>query len=91
MNKLSFIGIISCAGSFIVYLFQAITAAMDTKTGWKDTTLVNAFNSNFDWIDSIPWFPLQSGLDYLTTMPLYLLLLIIGIIFLIIGAFFWEK
>ena len=46
---------------------------------------------NFDWIDSIPWPPVQGWVDYVVTMPLWLLLVIIGVTFLVVGGILIKK
>jgi hypothetical protein len=46
---------------------------------------------NFEWVDSIPWPPIQAGVDYIITMPLWLLLVIIGGTFLIVGGILIKR
>lgn len=46
---------------------------------------------NFDWLESITWEPLHDSLSYVANMPLWLLLLIIGVLLLVIGGIFIKK
>ncbi len=46
---------------------------------------------NFDWIESIPWGKGREAADYVVTMPLWLLLVIIGVVLLVIGGIFIKK
>jgi hypothetical protein len=46
---------------------------------------------NFDWLESITWEPLHDSISYVANMPLWLLLLIIGVLLLVIGGIFIKK
>lgn len=46
---------------------------------------------NFDWIDAIPWESIQGAANYVVTMPLWLLLIIVGATLLVIGGIFIKR
>ena len=67
-------------------------SGMGGSEGIDWTAMVDIFHEdNFGWIDSIPWPPVQRGAEYLVTMPLFILLIAIGIITLVIGGIFIKK
>ena len=89
MSKVAILGIISCVGALILIIFQAISSVMGTVAVWKNLTLVDILEPElFAWTDKIPWFGIEKMLDYLFNMPLFLLLLCIGILSLIISGLF---
>jgi len=46
---------------------------------------------NFDWIDTIPWPPVQGWVEYVVTMPLWIILVIIGVTYLVVGGILIKK
>ncbi len=90
MNKFTLLGLISLICGGVLVVFQAISSMMTPGTiHWKSLNLIGAVGAdNFDWIGRISWQMAQHGLDYVVHMPLYLLLVAIGVLFLIIGGFF---
>lgn len=88
MSKFEMFGVLSWVTSFILLLFQGISSVTKTNTEWKNLALVDILEENsFTWIDGISWTMLQDGLNYLVTMPLFMLLICIGVICFIINAF----
>jgi hypothetical protein len=96
MSKYTIAGLVSFLASGIILGFQTISSLMDPsatsitkkKTAWKNLTLADSIGQEyFVWIDSISWTSIQSIADYIVDMPLYLLLLCIGILCFIINAF----
>ncbi len=89
MSKFKMFGVLSWVTSFILLLFQGISLVTKTNTEWENLALVDILEENaFTWIDGISWTMLQNGLNYLVTMPLFMLLICIGLICFIISAFF---
>jgi len=96
MSKFTIVGLVSCLASGIILGFQAIATLMDPsassiskgETAWKNLTLVDSIGQEyFEWIDTISWVSIQSIADYIVSMPLYILLLCIGILCFLINAF----
>ena len=96
MSKFTIVGLVSFLASGIILGFQTISSLMDPsatsitkkKTAWKNLTLADSIGQEyFVWIDSISWTSIQSIADYIVDMPLYLLLLCIGILCFLINAF----
>jgi hypothetical protein len=55
-------------------------------------SLVDLFStSDFGWIDSLPGGILRVAADYIVSMPLFLLILCIGILFFLISLMFPQK
>lgn len=46
---------------------------------------------NFDWVEGITWEPMYDSITYVVNMPLWLLLLIVGVLLLVIGGIFIKK
>ena len=97
MSKLTIAGLVAFLASGIILGFQTISSLMDPsatsitkkKTAWKNLTLADSIGPEyFEWIDTISWTSIQSIADYIVDMPLYLLLLCIGILCFVINAFY---
>ncbi len=95
MSKCVILGLISWLGGLVLLGFQAIFTFMDpsatsltTKTVWKKISIVDIIDIKyFDWINSISWVSIQNAANYIITMPLFILLFCLGILFFIINAF----
>jgi hypothetical protein len=88
MSKFTIVGLVSCFIGGLIIAFQAIGGLV--KTGgdfvWKNSTLLDLVGkTNFSWVDGMPDGTLQHAVQYIITMPLYLLLVCIGILLLILG------
>jgi hypothetical protein len=95
MSRLTMTGIVCCLASAVVLGFQAITTLMDPTASditrksmaWKKITIVGLIGkSNLEWINTISWESIQNLLNSAVNMPLYILLLGIGIFCLILGV-----
>jgi hypothetical protein len=95
MSKLNIAGIISCVAGVVVFGFQAVGTLMDpsatnlkkqTLTLKKITIVGLAGKNNLEWIDKISYESIQSLLNSAVHMPLYQLLIGIGVLCLILGA-----
>jgi len=52
------------------------------KMAFKSLTLVNVIGQEyFNWINSLLWVSIQKAVSYIVTMPLFVLLFCIGILF----------
>lgn len=99
MSKCTILGLLSWLGSLILLGFQAILTFMDPsacsltgKTVWKKISIIDLIDIKYlDWINGISWVSLQNGMNYLITMPLFILLFFLGILFFIINAFIPKK
>jgi len=90
MSKYTIIGLISWVSSGVVLLFQTISSLTGTAETmvFKNLSLVSVFGQgHFDWINSLSWVSVQKASNYIVTMPLYLLLFCIGILFFLIHMF----
>ncbi len=96
MSKFTIAGLVSCLASGIILGFQTISTLMEPsaasitkgKTSWQNLTLADSIGPEyFEWIDTISWTSLQSIADYIVDMPLFILLLCIGILCFVINAF----
>ena len=95
MSKLTIAGIVSCLAGAVVFGFQAVATLMDPSAtdlkkqtlSLKKITIVGlAGKNNLEWIDKISWESTQNLLNSAVHMPLYILLLGIGISCLVLGA-----
>lgn len=91
MNKMTGFGFLSWLGSIVLIGFQALSMLMGETGNWNDISLTDmAGADNMSWIQSIPWEQIQAGLSYIVTMPLYLLLLVLGGLLIFLGIFVKE-
>lgn len=89
MSKLKLAGLVSWFIGGLLFGFQALEALIRPQgdMAWKNYTLMNVFSKNhFDWIAGMPEGILHSSAQYIVTMPLYILLFCIGILFFILNG-----
>ena len=95
MSKLTIAGIVSFLISALILGFQAISTLMDPsasdlkqqQVAWKKISIVSLFGQeHLEWINTISWTTLQNFTHYVVNMPLYLLLICIGILCFILNA-----
>jgi hypothetical protein len=87
MSKYTMAGLTSWLFSGLILLFQAISSVMGTeeKMAFKSLSLVSVVGQeHFKWIESISWASIQNLVSFLVTMPLFILLFCIGILFFLI-------
>jgi len=92
MSKLTVAGLVSCFFSALLFGYQALQAFMISGTNssgemvWKNLTLINVIGkSHFNWVNGMPEGVLHNFAQYIIAMPLYLLLLCVGILCLILS------
>lgn len=89
MSKFTVAGVASWLIGGLLLGFQAISTLMQTgdEYVWEKLSLVDVFGKdNFKWIEGISYASIQSAASYISSMPLYLLLFAIGILFFLINA-----
>jgi hypothetical protein len=104
MKKTNVVGMVSLLGGLSMWGWQALedfmgsSRKLSVKGGMSEidkagnTRFVDILDpANFDFIDSIPWQWMQDSLNYLVTMDLWLLLVIVGAFLLIVGGLFIKK
>lgn len=88
MNKVTLLGVACWIGSLLLLLFQSVASVMGEGEEWRNLAMVDlAPETAFYWIDEISSDMIYYALDYLVTMPLFILLFALGIVFFIINAF----
>lgn len=88
MNKVTIWGVLCWLASLLLLLFQGVSSVMGEGEHWENLAMVDfAPASAFSWIDDFSTPFLYETFDYLVTMPLFILLFAIGIVFFIINAF----
>jgi hypothetical protein len=88
MSKLTVAGVASCIMGGLLIAFQAIGGLV--KTGgdlvWKNSTLLDVIGkAHFNWVEGMSKGTVQNAVQYIITMPLYLLLICVGILLFILG------
>ena len=102
MKKINVVGMSSLIGGACMYGFHELGGFMSksgnlnaynkAKQGADHKALYDILHEdNFEWIDSLPWGFLREGSDYVASMPLWLLLVIIGGFLLLVGGIFIKK
>jgi hypothetical protein len=72
----------------VLIAFQAIGGLISSggDAVWKKLALLDVIGkTHFSWVDGMSEGTIQSIVQYIISMPLYLLLICIGILFLILG------
>ena len=90
MSKYSIAALVSWLLSGLILLFQSISSLMGTgeTLAFKRLSLVSVIGQEpFNWINSLPWVSVQRAVNYIVTMPLFLLLFCIGILFFLMYMF----
>ena len=88
MSKFTIAALVSWFIGGLIIAFQAIGGLV--KTGgdmvWKNLTLIDAIGKNyFIWVDGMSEGTIQGVVQYILSMPLYLLLFCVGILFFLLG------
>ena len=94
MNKFTIVGLGAWLVSIVIVGFQALSSLMetsnsdwgDTPGGWGEMAIVDIVGGErLYWASDYEW------LAYVFTMPLYILLFAVGLVFIIMGMVFWRK
>ncbi len=82
-------GFLSWAGAAVVLLFQSVSGVMKDTAGWTTMTLGSVTGKSLDpYIEKISYESIANFVNYVVnTMELSVLLVVIGFICIIIGAF----
>lgn len=95
MNKFTITGLCAWLVSLVIVGFQAITSLMQQggtgdwgapPGGWSELALVDLIGG-----ERLYWAADYEWLSYIFTMPLYILLFIVGLLLIILGVVFWRK
>jgi hypothetical protein len=89
MSKLTIAGLVSWFIGGLLFGFQAIETLIRSQgnMAWKKLTLMDVIGkSYFDWIAGIPEGIVHNIAQYIVTMPLFILLFCIGILFFILNS-----
>ncbi|MBW1895094.1 MAG: hypothetical protein JRI91_15590 [Deltaproteobacteria bacterium] len=88
MSKYYMIGGMLCVGGVIMVIFQAVSSMMTAgDIVWKSLSLVDVISTEYlAWIDGISWQSIQKNIKYITTIPLYLLMLSVGCLSMVVGG-----
>jgi len=88
MSKLTIAGLVSWFIGGLLFGFQVLQGLVSSggNMHWKNLILTDVIGkSHFDWIAGMPDGIFHNFAQYIITMPLYLLLFCVGILFLILG------
>ena len=89
MSKWTYIGGLCWLASGVLLLFQFVGNMMKENYSWKMLAIDDVVEAKYlSWIDKISVELAQQAAQYIVSMPLYLLLLIIGGIFLLLSVFY---
>lgn len=88
MSKYYLLSGIFFLSGLVLVLFQALSSMMTPgEIVWKRLSLFDIVDAKYvKWIDGISWDTIQGILQHITTMPLFIILISVGILFFIIGA-----
>jgi len=88
MSKYYIAGGLLCLSGLVLVGFQAISSMMTPgEIVWKSLSMVDVLDAAYlKWIDGISWHSIQKNLKYITTMPMYILLLSVGAFSFVVGG-----
>lgn len=87
MFKLSTVGLLSLLGGVLVLVFQTISSLVE-QAGWVEHSLDTLLDPKYlGWMDGASWFGLEKIAVYLVMMPLFMLLIGLGVLLLTVSFF----
>ena len=87
VNKLTGSGVLLALSGMVLLIFKVIAMAVGQKFAAADISLIKVLSDeNLDYLETFSSPALQSGIQSVITTPLYLHLIIVGIILAIIGG-----
>jgi len=87
VNKLTGAGALLALSGMFLLIFKGIAMIMGQKFATADISLIQVLSDEkLDYLESFSSPALQSGIQSVITTPLYLHLIIVGIILAIIGG-----
>ncbi len=89
MSKWSIVGGLCWVLAGVIILFQIVGNMIKESYDWEMMTLVDTLDGKYlNWIDKVTVPYVGQALDYIVTMPLYLLLLVLGGICFLFSIFY---
>ena len=89
MSKWTYLGGLCWLASGVLLLFQIIGNMVKENYNWKMLAIDDVVEAKYlSWIDKISVNLAQQAVQYIVTMPLYLLLLVLGGIFFLFSIFY---
>jgi len=89
MSKWSYLGGLCWLISGVLLLYQIVGNMMKENYDWKMLAIDDVVEAKYlSWIDEISVDLAQQAVQYIVTMPLYLLLLVLGGIFFLFSIFY---
>lgn len=86
MSKLTISGLLFVVVAGVMFLFQLISGIMGTPT--EPVAIVDLVSpESLNWIDGLTLWRINELLDTIVLAPLFILLLIVGVVILIISGF----
>ena len=94
MSKLTLMGLALCLSGLLMVGFQKLSTLMGTLSSGASqeaTTIQKLVDPDkLSWIDDLSVDFVKNAADYIITMPLYILLICLGVICLIAKYFFKD-
>ncbi|MFO7839725.1 MAG: hypothetical protein R6X08_09535 [Desulfosalsimonadaceae bacterium] len=93
MTKTSLFGLLILVAGGLVYGFKMLARLMGQAASKAHITFMEALGGpdNFEWIDSLPAGFLQKWMDSFIHLPLFLILVALGLAILILNGIFAKK
>jgi len=89
MSKWTYLGGLCWLASGVLLLFQIIGNMVKENYNWKMLAIDDVVEAKYlSWIDKISVDLAQQAVQYIVTMPLYLLLLVLGGIFFLFSILY---
>lgn len=89
MSKFTLAGLVSWLGGLLLLGFQSISTLMNVDGHWQSICLTDIIEEKYlVWTDGVTWNLALQSINYVLSMPLFILLFCIGTLLFIINAFF---
>lgn len=87
MTKLSISGVLFIVVAGVMFLFRQISGLMGNPVAEPIAIVDLVRPESLTWIDNLTFWRINDLLDMIVMAPLYILLIIIGVIILVISGF----
>ncbi len=93
MTKTSLAGLVILLAGAVIYGFKVIARVTGQAASHEHISFMNALGGpeNFKWIDSLPAGFIQKWADGFVHLPLFLVLVLLGVIILVLNGIFAKK
>lgn len=92
MTKYTLLGLLACLGGGVLIGFQAVSGAMGSKGTWQSLSLKDVLGGPYvEWMGNSSFGGAERITEYILTLPLFILLFCIGLLFFVLDYFLGRR